>query len=80
MLCSTSINLMFIFIIFFYFLLTVSSYAYLDPGTGSIILQLIIGFIAAISSWCFIFWSKIKLILFKLKAYFIKKNNNTNDK
>ena len=71
---------MFIFIIFFYLLLTVSSYAYLDPGTGSIILQLIIGFIAAISSWCFIFWSKIKLILFKLKAYFIKKNNNTNDK
>jgi hypothetical protein len=71
---------MFIFIIFFYFLLTVSSYAYLDPGTGSIILQLIIGFIAAISSWCFIFWSKIKLILFKLKAYFIKKKNNTNDK
>jgi hypothetical protein len=71
---------MFIFIIFFYLLLTVSSYAYLDPGTGSIILQLIIGFIAAISSWCFIFWSKIKLVLFKLKRYFIKKKNNTNDK
>jgi len=67
---------MFIFTIIFYFLLTSSSYAYLDPGTGSIILQLIIGFIAAISSWCFIFWSKIKFILSKLKTYFVKKKKN----
>jgi hypothetical protein len=79
-LCNKSIYLMFIFTIFFYFLLTVSSHAYLDPGTGSIILQLIIGFIAAISSWCFLFWSKIKLMIFKLKTYLIKKKNIIIDK
>ncbi len=70
--------LMFIFSTLFYFLLTSSSYAYLDPGTGSIILQLIIGSIAAISSWVFIFWSKIKFILSKLKTYFVKKKKINN--
>ena len=30
-----------------FFIFTNASYAYLDPGTGSIILQAIIGFIAA---------------------------------
>ena len=51
---------MFIFIIFFYFLLTVSSYAYLDPGTGSIILQAILGFVAAAVSYFYFFWNKVK--------------------
>jgi len=31
-------------VLFFYFNLTVNSFAYLDPGTGSIILQAVIGF------------------------------------
>tara|TARA_B110000444_G_C18605820_1_gene485267 strand:+ start:32 stop:238 length:207 start_codon:yes stop_codon:yes gene_type:complete len=36
------------------------AFAYLDPGTGSIILQAILGAIAAGASWCAIYWQKIK--------------------
>ena len=42
------INNKFLTIIFIYFLCSISkAHAYLDPGTGSIILQAILGFIAA---------------------------------
>tara|TARA_B100002019_G_C21106228_1_gene516075 strand:+ start:474 stop:674 length:201 start_codon:yes stop_codon:yes gene_type:complete len=34
--------------LFILFFSTSSSYAYLDPGTGSVLLQIIIGFFAAI--------------------------------
>ena len=37
-----------------------SSQAYLDPGTGGIILQAIIGFIAAIGATATIYWRKLK--------------------
>tara|TARA_B100000795_G_C22577559_1_gene352513 strand:- start:152 stop:358 length:207 start_codon:yes stop_codon:yes gene_type:complete len=36
------------------------AFAYLDPGTGSIILQSILGAIAAGASYCAIYWQKIK--------------------
>ena len=52
-------------------LLTVPAHAYLDPGTGSIILQAILGFIAASVATLSFYWNKIKLILIKL----LKKNN-----
>ena len=44
-------------LIFFY---EVNAYAYLDPGTGSIILQSILGMIAAGVSYGTIYWQKIK--------------------
>ena len=53
------------------FSLTVPAYAYLDPGTGSIILQAILGFIAASLATLSFYWNKVKLFLYKL----IKKNN-----
>jgi hypothetical protein len=59
-----------------YFTLTSISYAYLDPGTGSIILQVIIGFVAALFSWLFIFWTKVKIFFNKIKNFFLKKKNN----
>ena len=37
-----------------------NAYAYLDPGTGSIILQSILGAIAAGTSFCVFYWQKIK--------------------
>ena len=36
------------------------AYAYLDPGTGSIILQALLGAIAAGATWCSMYWQKIK--------------------
>ena len=53
------------------FSLTVPAYAYLDPGTGSIILQAILGFIAASLATLSFYWNKVKLFLNKL----FKKNN-----
>ena len=36
------------------------AFAYLDPGTGSIILQLILGAAAAVATYCSMYWQKIK--------------------
>lgn len=52
--------------------LTTPAHAYLDPGTGSIILQAILGFIAATIATASFYWNKLKLFLIKL----FKKNNN----
>lgn len=40
--------------------LATPAYAYLDPGTGSIILQAIIGAIALGAAYLSIFWSRVK--------------------
>tara|TARA_B100000780_G_scaffold269295_1_gene227973 strand:- start:42 stop:242 length:201 start_codon:yes stop_codon:yes gene_type:complete len=50
-----------IFIIF----INNNAFAYLDPGTGSIILQSILGAVAAGTSYCTIYWQKIKDYLYK---------------
>ena len=49
-----------IIIFLFFFILTTKAYAYLDPGTGSIILQAIVGAFAAFFTSVYIFWSKVK--------------------
>ena len=46
----------FVFVILF----SNNAFAYLDPGTGSIILQAILGAIAAGATWCSIYWQKVK--------------------
>ena len=48
-----------------------NAFAYLDPGTGSIILQSILGAIAAGVAWGGIYWQKIK-------NFFNKKNKKKN--
>lgn len=48
------------FFLFFFILIPTDLYAYLDPGTGSIILQAILGFVAAVVSYFYFFWNKIK--------------------
>lgn len=45
---------------------TSNSFAYLDPGTGSIILQAIIGFFAAGIATLYFYWNKFKLLICKL--------------
>ncbi len=49
------------------------AYAYLDPGTGSIILQAILGFIAASLATLSFYWNKVKNFLCKL----LKKNKKS---
>ena len=44
----------------FFFASINNSYAYLDPGTGSIILQALLGAIAAGLSYCAFYWNKVK--------------------
>ena len=59
-----------------YFLSSMSNaYAYLDPGTGSMILQAIIASIAAIGAAGTFYWRKIKT---KIKNIFTKKNKTEN--
>ena len=43
-----------------FFILTTKAHAYLDPGTGSIILQAIVGAFAAFFTSIYIFWGKVK--------------------
>ena len=54
------------------FLVVTNAYAYLDPGTGSFILQAIIGFLAALSAGFLYYWTKVKNFFLRL----FKKNNN----
>ncbi len=64
-----------IFFLLFLIVTPNTSYAYLDPGTGSIILQAILGFIAATVASISIYWTKFKIIL---KKIFSKKRNQKN--
>jgi hypothetical protein len=58
-----------IFIVYFFFLNT-KAHAYLDPGTGSMIIQAILGGIAAFFTSAYIYWEKLKNFFKK----FSKKN------
>tara|TARA_B110000093_G_C12900755_1_gene380323 strand:+ start:536 stop:739 length:204 start_codon:yes stop_codon:yes gene_type:complete len=53
-------NKILVFILIFILFLNNKAFAYLDPGTGSIILQGIVGAIAAGASYCAIYWHKLK--------------------
>ena len=63
----------FLIIIIYFFSLITSSYAYLDPGSASIILQSILGAIAAVGATIGLYWKKIKNVFFKI---FRKKKDN----
>lgn len=60
-------------IIFYYYLLITPSYAYLDPGSASVILQAILGGIAAAGATIALYWKKFKDFFLRI---FIKKNKN----
>jgi len=50
--------------------------AYIDPGSGSIILQALLGALAAAGATFSIYWDKIKNFIKKIKVKIqIKKNN-----
>jgi hypothetical protein len=58
----------FIWIALASFILTTNAYAYIDPGTGTIIIQAIVGALAAGAVTIKIYW-------YKLKAFFTKKKD-----
>lgn len=66
------INYLFILIFSFVMFSFGNAFAYLDPGTGSIIIQAILGFIAAAVTTLSIYWSKFKIFL---KKIFEKRKN-----
>tara|TARA_B100001109_G_scaffold229486_1_gene205395 strand:- start:208 stop:423 length:216 start_codon:yes stop_codon:yes gene_type:complete len=55
---------------FYYF--SSSAFAYIDPGSGSIILQAILGFIAAAITGLSFYWNKVKIFISEI----FKKNKN----
>lgn len=62
-------------LIFTVFLSLISnySYAYLDPGSGGSIIQIIMAMIAAVGAFLSFYWTKFKLFFIKL---FKKDKNN----
>ena len=66
---NTSVsNLKFLFLIFGLISYTSPVYAYLDPGTGSMLVQGLIGGIAATIAFLSIYWQKVKAFFGKEKA------------
>ena len=59
------INHYFIYL-FVYFLFSNNAHAYLDPGTGSIILQALVVFFASVAAFFSFYWKKIKSFVTKI--------------
>ena len=55
-----------ILLIFIFFIPSVNAYAYLDPGTGSLILQALLGALAAIGAYITLYWRKFKNLINKI--------------
>jgi hypothetical protein len=60
-----------ILLLVIFFLLTNKSYAYLDPGTGSIILQVLAVVLASTIAFFKFFYQKFKDLVKKIKNYLI---------
>ena len=58
----------------FFLIFQNKSYAYLDPGTGSILLQAIVAGIVGLLTWVSFARQKIKDILTRLKNKYLKIN------
>tara|TARA_B100001057_G_scaffold313494_1_gene313645 strand:+ start:177 stop:401 length:225 start_codon:yes stop_codon:yes gene_type:complete len=72
------INKVLIFNFIYLFLTFSSAHAYLDPGTGSIIVQAILGLLAAIAVALKLYWHKfLKLIGIRKKINLDEKDNST---
>ena len=52
--------------IFLIFTVSTNAYAYLDPGTGSSILQIILAFFAGIGAFLSLYWNKLKFLIRKI--------------
>jgi len=70
----TKIKLLLLFYIIFN--ISNNAYAYLDPGTGTLILQALAVILASIITFFTFFINKVKSILSKIKKFFKKKSND----
>ena len=61
-----------VFLILFCLVFSTDSYAYIDPGSGSIILQAIIAAIAGAGTAITIYWKKVKLFFSKMFKFFLQ--------
>ena len=61
-------NLKFLFLIFSLIAYTSPAYAYLDPGTGSMLVQGLIGGLAVVMSFLSLYWQKVKEFFSKKEA------------
>jgi DUF1365 family protein len=59
---------------------TKPAYAYIDPGTGSMMIQAVIAGIAAASVSIGIFWKRIKLFLSRISGRKQKEEPNQDEK
>lgn len=59
-------NNVIIIILIFLLLPSQLAYAYLDPGTGSIVLQTVIALLVLIIAFIKNFWTKVKISIVKL--------------
>jgi len=66
----------FLAILFINFFFISSAQAYIDPGSGSIILQALLGALAAAGASISIYWNKIKDLFKKSKK--VEKNKKEN--
>ena len=55
-----------ILLIFIFFVPSANAYAYLDPGTGSMILQALLGVLAAVGAYITLYWRKFKNLINKI--------------
>jgi len=67
------INIKFILFFLIFFNFSNNAYAYLDPGTGSFILQALAVILASIIAFFTSFIYKLKLFFNKIKNFFKKK-------
>tara|TARA_A100001011_G_scaffold392502_1_gene480236 strand:+ start:342 stop:545 length:204 start_codon:yes stop_codon:yes gene_type:complete len=66
-------NFKYILFTFILFAQSFEAHAYLDPGTGSLILQALFGILAAIGAYITLYWRKLKNLLNKI----FKKNKDS---
>jgi len=71
------INKKFFFIILLLFFYSSNAYAYLDPGTGGIILQAIFGIIAGIVTFYYFLKQKVKNFFKKITNIIRGRNNKS---
>ena len=64
-------NKKFLYFLTIFFFVSNNAYAYLDPGTGSLIIQSLIGIIAACMAAVGFYWTKVITVfkkVFKIKG------------
>lgn len=68
-----------IFAVFLLLLIPVNAHAYLDPGTGSFIIQVIIATVASAFVIAKIYWIKVKNVLLFLPKKIFRSKGHKND-